>query len=87
MLPVDRGPLGMYTTLLSGVTTLVAVMLISVTVPEVPCASMKSSTLKGRVTSSSTPPAMLERAPFTARPIHTPKEVISAVMALVSMPR
>ena len=36
---------------------------------------------------SSTPPAKLESAPFTAKPTPTPRDAISALMPLVSSPR
>ena len=57
IVPPERAPFGRTIVLLSVVRSFVLTMLTSLTVPENPCASMKSPALNGLKTSSIIPPA------------------------------
>ena len=87
IVPLDKAPLGMIMFLLSTVTSVVLTMVTSLTVPEKPCASMKSPALKGRKTRIMIPPAKFWTVPFSAIPIAIPPPASKAANDVVSTPR
>ena len=78
--PLATTPLGMNTVLLSTVTIRVYRMVIASTLPMTPSASMVSPSFSGFENRMIKPPARLERLSFSARPIATPADAMTATM-------
>ena len=73
--------------LLSAVLSTVLNSCISLTVPDWPCASMKSPTRYGLKSSTITPPAKFCNVPLRAIPIARPADANNATNEVVSIPR
>lgn len=86
MIPVDNPPFGMIIVLLSAVFKIVLKICISFTVPDCPCASMKSPTLYGLNSKTITPPAKFCSVPLNAIPTANPAEANTATNDVVSIP-
>ena len=86
IVPFDSAPFGRITTLLSGVSTFVAVIFTSTTFARIPCASIRSPALKGLKANSISPPAKFCTVPDSAIPIAKPPAANSAARDVVSTP-
>ena len=87
MLPLLSTPLGINTSLLSVPVIIVWKICIAFTVPNCPCASIKSPTLNGFSNKMMRPPARLFKLPLIAIPMATPADASKAANEVVSTPR